>query len=1065
MKTFLFIISILVLFICISTTKLYADVDQYILNTKDISDWPSFMDKLVVTDSFRYLISLNMNAGEIINEWDIGNKGLRRKRNITEKEKEEIIKAINTFIIGNPSLKNSITSFKRDAIEYEFGKEMSAIYAKKPSELSKFETHKLNRAILVHFFSETKMPVKKKPEGNKKVEKVRASSGKTPVHISKTDVNKEPDKEKNVMGIPAVRGILTAILVSLIFIGITKIMMKFIKKKNPVLFEKDDIIDWQTFLKRLINPRSRAGERLLRYFSENLKLKIFSEEQVTEKTVIDNLNRILSNKSFFSPEDFRKLNLESEEVALIGVGVNYLPQNDIIKLNRLLIESIFPGMIKKYKEKTKSPKKEKPSEKNMKPVEVITEKRETKELKDETKKIARLKMEIDRFSKNNRLKEIRLKYEGKSKKELLEYCNPSERREVELIYDRLAEELHGLDLSINKLHVLFQCLKKNHHGEMESTQSHKAEKSDVHISQVQTDRSSPERRKVLHKIRKPIKPSSVKPVSIEEEKIPSPLLEDVLKQDEKKIKIKKEAKTTEKPLSIKKVKEEKKLIELTKVDKVINTLNKWGNPGFKKNLEPLEKKYKNWFSQIGVTNPNTFAVKYSRSGNIVLEKLAGGPVWLWEIEGEIYFFPNFRRGTSDRNHVKYCLMDKEGKLIDRAIICRNIKILSPGKCGVISRGRRWELLEKCKIDIQEKPSPPAMTPTTTDNNAISTMKSQKKNEKRKMNNPKSIIIKKSRKKTHNKKQSSVESKTKKSNKEDKISKIKVQPFRILHGHSSKVTSLSISSEAGILASGSDDSAIRIWDISTGYCRFTMKGHKSGVLCVKILPDGRTLVSAGRDSTIRVWDHQRGKEIGILFSFNYPVTGLAFSKKYRMILVSSLDQKISIWDIERKKLSKFKGDKEAVKTVCVNHTGSKLASVGTDEAIKVWELPNCKKIRTLPETRREIYAIALSTGGRSLATCGSDKAIRIWDTTSGHYIKRLQGHKMNVRCLSFLTNTDILVSGSDDSTLRFWDYKKGVLLKTVPAHKKGINVIKASVDSKMLATVGQDNLIRLWNVDW
>jgi WD40 repeat protein len=57
---------------------------------------------------------------------------------------------------------------------------------------------------------------------------------------------------------------------------------------------------------------------------------------------------------------------------------------------------------------------------------------------------------------------------------------------------------------------------------------------------------------------------------------------------------------------------------------------------------------------------------------------------------------------------------------------------------------------------------------------------------------------------------------------------------------------------GRLASGSDDTTIRLWDPASGACERVFEGHQGWVLALAVLGDGH-LASSSRDNTIRLWD--------------------------------------------------------------------------------------------------------------------------------------------------------------------------------------------------------------------
>ena len=70
----------------------------------------------------------------------------------------------------------------------------------------------------------------------------------------------------------------------------------------------------------------------------------------------------------------------------------------------------------------------------------------------------------------------------------------------------------------------------------------------------------------------------------------------------------------------------------------------------------------------------------------------------------------------------------------------------------------------------------------------------------------------------------------------------------LEGHKREVTSLVVVGD-GLLASGSRDSTVKVWDVASSCCVVTLEGHHE-VLCLAMLKDAR-LVS-GHNDGLRVW---------------------------------------------------------------------------------------------------------------------------------------------------------------------------------------------------------------------
>jgi WD40 repeat protein len=80
-----------------------------------------------------------------------------------------------------------------------------------------------------------------------------------------------------------------------------------------------------------------------------------------------------------------------------------------------------------------------------------------------------------------------------------------------------------------------------------------------------------------------------------------------------------------------------------------------------------------------------------------------------------------------------------------------------------------------------------------------------------------------------------------------------QVIRTFEGHTDSVNSVAFSPDGWLLASGSDDNTIKLWDVATGSEVLTLAGHTDDVTSVAFSPDGRLLASGSEDKTIKLWD--------------------------------------------------------------------------------------------------------------------------------------------------------------------------------------------------------------------
>ena len=95
-------------------------------------------------------------------------------------------------------------------------------------------------------------------------------------------------------------------------------------------------------------------------------------------------------------------------------------------------------------------------------------------------------------------------------------------------------------------------------------------------------------------------------------------------------------------------------------------------------------------------------------------------------------------------------------------------------------------------------------------------------------------------------------------------------------HTRDVFDVTYSPDGKILACGSDDAMIRLWDATTGKLLRQWRGNKKFVCGLAFAPDGKVLASGGDDPVVHLWDPDSGREFKSLKGHTGLVSAVAFA---------------------------------------------------------------------------------------------------------------------------------------------------------------------------------------------
>lgn len=168
------------------------------------------------------------------------------------------------------------------------------------------------------------------------------------------------------------------------------------------------------------------------------------------------------------------------------------------------------------------------------------------------------------------------------------------------------------------------------------------------------------------------------------------------------------------------------------------------------------------------------------------------------------------------------------------------------------------------------------------------------------------------------------------------------PFyvRTLTGHTSSVRA--IAAHQDTLVSGSYDSSVRVWKISTGEAVHQLRGHIQKVYSVVLDHKRKRCISGSMDNCVKIWSLETGMCLYTLEGHS-SLVGLLDLKDERLVSAAA-DSTLRIWDPENGQCKNTLTAHTGAIT-CFQHDGNKVIS-GSDRTVKMWNVKTGECIQDL-----------------------------------------------------------------------------------------------------------------------
>ncbi|KAK9068612.1 hypothetical protein SSX86_012727 [Deinandra increscens subsp. villosa] len=287
------------------------------------------------------------------------------------------------------------------------------------------------------------------------------------------------------------------------------------------------------------------------------------------------------------------------------------------------------------------------------------------------------------------------------------------------------------------------------------------------------------------------------------------------------------------------------------------------------------------------------------------------------------------------------------------------------------------------------------------------------------------------------------------------------------GHKDSVSCVVFSYDGQLVASGSFDGVIQVWDISLGTLKCTLDGPGAGIEWVRWHPRGHIVLAGSEDSTVWMWNADRSAYLNTFSGHASSVTCGDFTPDGKTICTGSDDASLRVWNPKTgENIHVVKGHfyhPEGLTCLAITADSSLVLTGSKDGSVHIVNIATGKVVSSLASHTDSIECIGLSASAPWAATGSMDKKLIIWDLQ--HSLARCTcEHEEGVTCLTWLGATRYVATGCVDGKVRIWDSLSGECTKTLRGHTAPVQSLAMSPDGTHLVSASLDGTARVFEID-
>ncbi len=243
------------------------------------------------------------------------------------------------------------------------------------------------------------------------------------------------------------------------------------------------------------------------------------------------------------------------------------------------------------------------------------------------------------------------------------------------------------------------------------------------------------------------------------------------------------------------------------------------------------------------------------------------------------------------------------------------------------------------------------------------------------------------------------------------------------GHAMAAKAVAVRKDGTMIASGSDDKTVKLWELATGQEVATLTGATDWVFAVCFA--GESVAAGGHDSRLRVWTAATGKL----------VKNVALGQIY-VLQPAAAGTKLGVW----------------------------ARTINDKDVYEIVPLDDAKPLPAITETGRPSTCVTFASDLSWVASGDESGNVRIWDTATQKQVEAdWPIHAKRVADLAFTADRKTLVAIDETGLVKIADTAKREVLHTAKTGVTSVGGIMMASTGKAFAVIGGEGEVKTFDL--